>query len=108
MTDARFRVFITAFVIILALVTGFAILRVEEAATTSKRLAVANSVTTYESAKARVITVTQRCELTGLILGVVIRDDHRRAGPFEKSLAGCEHQLKEVKAIAERAKKETK
>lgn len=59
--------------------------------------------TTVKSAKARITTVTQRCELTKLILNVLVKDDQRRAPAFERSYKGCEKQLVEVKQIAAKA-----
>lgn len=61
------------------------------------------SETTRESAKTRVKTVEQRCQLTNLITEVLSRDDPKRVGAFEKSYNKCESQLKEVKHIAAKA-----
>jgi hypothetical protein len=58
-----------------------------------------NKLTTSEksSINQRVITVTQRCELTKLLLNDL---PARNSAPLAASLAGCEHQLKIVKGIA--------
>jgi HAMP domain-containing protein len=83
--------------------SGVALDRVESAQRALHTLATHTSETANKSATARVITVAQRCELTGLILEVIVKDDPRRAGDFRKSYTGCQKQLVEVKKIAEEA-----
>lgn len=52
------------------------------------------------STKTRVTTVGQRCDLTHLILGVLVRvHDTADASPFQKSYRVCLDQLAEVKQI---------
>lgn len=52
------------------------------------------------STKTRVKTVAQRCDLTHLILGVLVRvHDSPDAAPFQASLITCEKQLASVKQI---------
>lgn len=58
------------------------------------------NVSQKASTKTRVTTVSQRCALTALILGVLVRvHDEIDAGGFQKSEAICLRQLKMVKAI---------
>ncbi len=58
------------------------------------------AVTQKASTSTRVFTVTQRCKLTGLILGVLVRvQDQADAAPFQASRATCLRQLAAVKAI---------
>jgi hypothetical protein len=52
------------------------------------------------STQTRITTVGQRCGLTGLILGVLVRvHDTQDAAPFQKSLKVCREQLALVKQI---------
>lgn len=51
------------------------------------------------STETRVTTVNQRCELTGLVLGVVERVDRPVADAFATSYRMCETQLATVKRI---------
>jgi hypothetical protein len=52
------------------------------------------------STQTRITTVGQRCDLTGLILGVLVRvHDSQDAAPFQKSLRVCREQLALVKQI---------
>lgn len=58
-----------------------------------------------KSAEARVITVGQRCNLTGLIEQVLVKQDPKMAPAFVRSYKACEKQLGEVKKIAEQARR---
>lgn len=60
--------------------------------------------TVLKSAETRITTVTQRCELTGLIDQVLIKQDPSVAPRFTQSYRGCEKQLTQVKKIAAQAK----
>jgi hypothetical protein len=52
------------------------------------------------STRTRITTVGQRCDLTRLILGVLVRvHDGQDAAPFQKSLRVCQEQLALVKQI---------
>lgn len=88
--------------------SGFSLERVESAQTSLHTLATHTSETANKSAAARVITVAQRCDLTNLILQVIVKDDPRRADGFRKSYAGCEKQLVEVRAISAAANPKAK
>jgi hypothetical protein len=57
------------------------------------------AVSQKKSTETRIVTVTQRCQLTKLILDVLVRQDPVVAGAFQASYAGCEKQLAEVKSI---------
>lgn len=66
-------------------------------------LVVHSSDTAIESAKTRIATVTQRCDLTQKITEVLRLDDPRRVHSFQISYKGCIKQLSEVKAIYHKA-----
>lgn len=109
----RDRLLGTAFVILLLAVGGSAYLGfANKSAVTreTQRLAQTQRTlvhTQYEfaisqkaSTQTRIATVTQRCELTRLILGVLVRvHDGVDAAPFQASEATCLKQLASVKAI---------
>lgn len=58
------------------------------------------AVSEAASAKTRISTVSQRCDLTRLILGVLVRvHDPMDAAAFQKSQATCLRQLAQVKMI---------
>lgn len=60
--------------------------------------------TVTQSSQTRVHTVEQRCQLTQLILRVLVRvHDKVDAAPFQASYATCEKQLLTVKKIAREA-----
>lgn len=62
------------------------------------------AATVGASAKTRVNTVQQRCDLTGLIIGFVRKaDPSADLSAFEASYDKCEQQLVTVKQIAARA-----
>lgn len=61
------------------------------------------SQTERESTQQRVVTVTQRCDLTDKILEVLVKDDPTRVAAFHVSYAACEKQLRIVKRIAAHA-----
>lgn len=58
------------------------------------------AVSQKASTQTRIVTVAARCNLTQLILGVLVRiHDSRDAAPFQRSLNECVDQLASVKAI---------
>lgn len=57
-----------------------------------------------KSAETRVNTVSQRCELTGLIARILKKQDRHDAPSFVRSYQRCQKQLAEVKKIAASAK----
>ena len=67
------------------------------------RLSARLTTTVSASARARVVTVTQRCELTLHIAHVLARGKMGDAAWFRESYDGCEKQLAAVRLIAAHA-----
>lgn len=95
----RDRLIATGVIVILVAIAGNAYLGFSSftrVSTLQRQLLVSQKAST----KTRVGTVTQRCELTQLILGVLVRvHDRQDAAPFQASYRICMKQLATVKAI---------
>lgn len=83
---------LAAAVLVLMAVVAYAFVRVDEAAHSQ-------AVIQKASTKTRVSTVSQRCDLTNLMLTGFIPRGPWVTAKLTKSLAGCRKQLATVKAI---------
>jgi hypothetical protein len=95
---------LVSFLSVAVIVLGYVVFRTRgQAGTASAKVtAVQHQLLTSQKAstETRVTTVGQRCALTQLILGVVVRvHDAADAGPLLASYAICEKQLATVKRI---------
>lgn len=104
MNGKWFRWFFVGSVVIGALLVSLGFAEIHSTAVTLHTLVVHNQIVTLESAKARVTTVSQRCDLTHKITEVLVKDDPRRVHAFQVSYHSCLKQLAEVRAIFEKAK----
>jgi hypothetical protein len=102
--STRFRVFFVVSIAIVCILIGIGFAELHSTATALHTLVVHNGETALESAKTRIATVSQRCDLTHKITEVLVKDDPKRVHAFQVSYQHCEHQLAEVKAIFKKAK----
>jgi hypothetical protein len=99
----RFRVFFIASIVIVCVLIGIGFAEIHTTATALHTLVVHNGETALESAKTRIATVSQRCDLTHKIIQVLVKDDPHHVHSFQVSYRGCEKQLAEVKQIFAKA-----
>jgi hypothetical protein len=115
MNSKWFRYFFVVSVVVGALLVGYGFHQIEiqhvelhALIVKNQHLVTQSAETAYQSAKTRITTVSQRCDLTHKITQVLVKDDPKRVHAFQVSYHGCIKQLAEVKHIAAHAKVQAK